>query len=448
MSVDLLSKISVLLLLILLNAFFAMSEMAIVTLNDNKLKSMAENGDKKARRVLRLTEDSSRFLSTIQIGVTLAGFLASAVASQNFASILSDALCSWWSITEKGTVSVIYGVSVVLITLITSYFSLVLGELVPKKIAMQKSESIAFKVTPVLMFIKAVLRPVVWFLTISTNAVVRLFGLNPNANEENVTEEEIRMLVDVGEEKGVIEEVQRDMINNIFEFDDIDVSDVMTHRTEISAIECDARLDDVIDLSIEEGFSRIPVYQDDLDNIIGVVYVKDLLKFFGKQVPSDVTIKSVMRKVYHVPESKPCGQLFAEMTEKHIQLAVVIDEYGGTAGLVTLEDILESIVGNIQDEYDDEQEDITQIAEDSYTIDGTCDIEEVEDMLNIEFPEGDFDTIGGFILSELGFLPEENTNPTVTFSGYEFRVEKVDERHIETVSAKKLEVAEDEQDEE
>ncbi len=445
---DVLFKIILLVVLIFINAFFSMSEMAIVTLNDNKIRALAEQGNKKAKNIMNLTADSSRFLSTIQIGVTLAGFLTSAAASQNFAQLLSDALCGWFSITAESMISLIYGASVVLITLITSYFSLVLGELVPKKIAMQKAEKVAFAVASPLLFFKKILHPIVSFLTVSTNAVVRLLGMNPNADEENVTEEEIRMMVDVGEEKGVIEESQREMINNIFEFDDIDVGDVMQHRTEITAVELDSEMSEVIELAVDEGFSRIPVYEDDLDNIVGVIYVKDLLPYVGKEVPKNITPKSVMRPAYHVPESKRCGELFTEMTEKHIQMAVVIDEYGGTAGLVTLEDILESIVGNIQDEYDDEAEEICKNEDNTYTIDGTCDVEEVDEMLSVQLPEGDYDTISGLILAELGRLPEEGENPSIECMGYRFTVEKVDERHIEKVRAEKLPKTDDDEDEE
>ena len=431
-------KLILLLALILVNAFFAMSEMAIVTLNDNKIKSMADSGDKRAKKIVKLTSDSSRFLSTIQIGVTLAGFLTSAAASQNCAAMLSDALCAWLGITAASAISFIYGLSVVLITLVTSYFSLVLGELVPKKIAMQKAEPIAFKVAGILLALRKLLYLPVSLLTVSTNAVVRIFGMNPNAEDENVTEEEIRMMVDVGEENGVIEQSQREMINNIFEFDDIDVGDVMQHRTEISAVEVHSHLDDVLALAIDEGFSRIPVYEEDLDNIVGVIYVKDLLPYVGKAVPKNITPKSIMREPYHVPESKRCGELFAEMTDKHIQMAVVIDEYGGTAGLVTLEDLIESILGNIQDEYDEEEEDITMVDDSTYSIDGTCDIEQVEEMLSVTLPEGDYDTIGGLILSVLGRLPDENETPCIECAGYKFTVEKVDDRHIELVRAEKL----------
>lgn len=441
-------KLILLLALILVNAFFAMSEMAIVTLNDNKIKSMADDGDKKAKKIVKLTSDSSRFLSTIQIGVTLAGFLTSAAASQNFAAMLSDALCGRFGIISASAVTFIYGLSVVLITLITSYFSLVFGELVPKKIAMQKSEQIAFKVVGILLALRRLLYLPVSLLTVSTNAVVRIFGMNPNAEDENVTEEEIRMMVDVGEENGVIEQSQREMINNIFEFDDIDVGDVMQHRTEISAVEVHSHLDDVIKLAIDDGFSRIPVYDDDLDNIVGVIYVKDLLPYVGKAVPKNVTPKSVMREPYHVPESKRCGELFKEMTDKHIQMAVVIDEYGGTAGLVTLEDLIESILGNIQDEYDEEDEDITKVDDSTYSIDGTCDIEQVEEMLSVTLPEGDYDTIGGLILSVLGRLPDENETPSIECAGFRFTVEKVDDRHIELVRAERLVLPPDGNDDE
>ncbi|MBQ2676855.1 MAG: HlyC/CorC family transporter [Clostridia bacterium] len=440
-------KLALLFVLILVNAFFSMSEIAIISLNDNKIRKMAEDGHKKAKKILKLTEESSSFLSTIQVGVTLAGFLTSASASQNFADILNHKLVSWFSITDPTGKSVIYGVSVVVITLITSYFSLVLGELVPKKIAMQKAERVSFAVVGPLLTIKALLRPVIAFLSVSTNGLVRLFGIDPNANLEEVTEEEIRMLVDVGEEKGVIEESQREMINNIFEFDDIDVSDVMRHRTEISAVEITDDLNAVIQIAIEEGYSRIPVFKEDLDNIVGIIYIKDLLKFIGKRMPDGGVARDVMRRAYHVPESKRCGELFKEMTEKRIQMAVVVDEYGGTAGLVTLEDLIESILGNIQDEYDDEDEEIQKVNDTTFTIDGMCDIEEVAEMLGTELPEGDYDTLGGLILSILGRIPTEGENPVVECSGYRFTVETIDERRIDTVKAEKLPEPQSQEDE-
>ena len=445
---DLAFKIGLLFVLILVNAFFAMSELAVVTLNDTKIKKMAEEGHKKAQKIVKLTSDSSGILSTIQVGVTLAGFLTSASASQNFAQMLTDWAKVQFDITSQTAVSMLSAVCVVIITIITSYFSLVLGELVPKKIAMTKSETIAFGVVGFLLGFKKLMTPVIFILTKSTNAVTRLLHINPNAMEEQVTEEEIRMMVDVGEEKGVIEESQRDMINNIFEFDDIDVRDVMQHRTEIAAVACTAPLSQAVETAMEEGYSRIPVYEDDLDNIIGIIYVKDLLRFAGKHIPATATARDIMRAAYHIPESKRCGELFTEMTEKRIQMAIVVDEYGGTAGIVTLEDLLESIVGNIQDEYDDEEEEITVVNENTFTIDGTCNIDEVEEMLDTSLPAGDYDTLGGMIMSLLGRIPEENEQPSVEVSGFVFTVMSIEERRIGQVRAERIILPDEPQTEE
>ncbi|MGN0519989.1 MAG: hemolysin family protein [Candidatus Fimenecus sp.] len=430
-------KVILLFILTLLNAFFAMSEIAIISLNDAKIDKMAEDGHKKARQVKKLTENSSNFLSTIQIGVTLAGFLTSATAAQSFATMLTNAIAKT-AVANVVPLGLISGVSTVLITLITSYFSLVLGELAPKKIAMQKSEQVSFAVVPVLLFVSKVCKPFVKVLSVSTNAVVRLFGIDPNADEEEVTEEEIRMMVDVGQEKGVIEDVQKEMINNIFEFDDIDVADIMTHRTDMACVEIEDSLQETIKLSIDEGYSRIPVYEEDPDNVVGVVYIKDLLKYIGTSLPKSKGLKDVMREAYFVPESKRCGALFSEMTEKHIQMAIVVDEYGGTAGLVTLEDIIEAIVGNIQDEYDNEDEEISKINETTFTIDGITDLEEVEEQIDIKFPEDDYDTLGGFIISRLGFLPQDGEMNTVEYENVRFTVLNVEERRIGRVKVEIL----------
>lgn len=430
-------KIVVLFVLIFVNAFFAMSEIAVISLNDNKIDKMAEAGNKKAKQIKELTESTSSFLSTIQIGVTLASFLTSATAAQSFAVMLSEAIAKT-AIADVIPPGVINGFSTVLITLIMSYFSLVLGELVPKKIAMQKPEKVSFAAAPVLLFIYKITKPAVKFLSLSTNGVLKLLGVDPNADEEQVTEEEIRMMVDVGGEKGVIEDSQKEMIDNIFEFDDMLVSDIMTHRTDMECVDIDDGLDAAVKTSIEHGFSRIPVFEEDLDNIIGIIYVKDFLKYVGSSLPKTKTIKDIMREAYYVPESKRCGELFSEMTEKHIQMAVVVDEYGGTAGLVTLEDVLEAIVGNIQDEYDNEDEEISQIDEKTFTIDGITDIEEVEELTGITFPDGDYDTLGGYIISVLGFLPQDGEMNEVVFKSLRFTVLNVEERRIGKVKVEIL----------
>ncbi len=447
MDTDIFIQILVLLLLVLANAFFAMSEIAIISLNDNKLKAMAEEGDKKAKKVLKLTEDVTGFLSTIQIGVTLAGFLASASAASTFAEPLAN-----WAATaifglEKAN-SLINTVSMVLVTVLISYVTLVLGELAPKRIAMKKSEKVAFKSVGILLFIRSIMKPFVKVLSFSTNIVLRIFGIDPNEQDEEVTEEEIRLMVDAGEENGVLEESQKEMINNIFEFDDAVVAEVMTHRTDIEAVEITDSIEDVVKISVEKGFSRIPVYEDDLDNIVGILYIKDLLPYVGRSLPQGKKISKLMREVNFVPESKKCGDLFEEMTEKHIHMVIISDEYGGVAGLATIEDLIESIVGNIQDEYDMEEEEAVQLNETTFELDGTADIEEVEETLNITFPEGEYETIGGFIMSEIGHIPTEDEEAVVEFSGYKLTVKEVDERRIERVLAEKLPSEETEEPEE
>ena len=437
MDPDIFIQILVLLLLVCANAFFAMSEIAIISLNDNKLKALAEDGDKKAKKVLKLTEDATGFLSTIQIGVTLAGFLASASAASTFAEPLADWAAKVIFNLPKAN-DLLHTVSMVLVTILISYVTLVLGELAPKRIAMKKSEKVAFKSVGILLFVNSIMKPFVKVLSFSTNIVLRIFGIDPNEQDEEVTEEEIRLMVDAGEENGVLEESQKEMINNIFEFDDAVVAEVMTHRTDIEAVEITDSIEDVVKIAVEEGFSRIPVYEDELDNIVGILYIKDLLPYVGKAVPQGKKISKLMREVSFVPESKKCGDLFEEMTEKHIHMVIVSDEYGGVAGLATIEDLIESIVGNIQDEYDMEEEEAVQLNETTFELDGTADIEEVEETLDIIFPEGEYETIGGFIMSEIGHIPTEDEEAVVEFKGYRLTVKEVDERRIEKVIAERL----------
>lgn len=424
-------KILLLVVLIFINAFFAMSEIAIISLNDAKIERMAEDGHKKAKMVLKLTSNSTRFLSTIQIGVTLAGFLSSASASTAFASMLTKAITG---VLPNVPSTLIAGVSVVVITLITSYFSLVLGELAPKRIGMQASEKVAFAVVKPLLVISKITAPFVKFLSLSTNAVVRLCGFDPNADEETVTEEEIRMMVDVGGERGVIEGDQIEMINNIFDFDDMKASDIMTHRTDVVAADVnDTTLEEFMSLAIEHGRSRIPLYDEDIDKIVGIVYVKDLLKYVGKEVKTKGTLKSIMREPYCIPETKACGELFKEMSSRKIQMAVVVDEYGGTAGIITLEDIVEAIMGNIQDEYDHEDEEISRIDDNTFTVEGTIDIEEIDELIGKTLPEGDYETLAGFIMDELQCIPKKGEMNEVVFENVKFTVLEVEDRRIEKI---------------
>ena len=437
-------KILLLLALILVNAYFAMAEIAVISLNDAKMEKMAEDGHKKAKLVLKLTKNPTKFLSTIQIGITLAGFLTSASAATSFAEMLTDAVTGRFGLPEN----IVSPVAVVLITLVMSYFSLVLGELVPKRIGMQIPEKVAFAVAKPLYVIAKLTSPFVKFLSVSTNGVVRLLGFDPNADEEVVTEEEIRMMVDVGGEKGVIEDDQKEMINNIFEFDDMDAGDVMTHRTDVVAADInDTTLEEFMSLAIEHGRSRIPLYDEDIDNIVGIVYIKDLLKYVGKEVKVKGTLKNIMREPYFVPESKDCGELFKEMRLKRIQMAVVVDEYGGTAGIVTLEDIVEAVMGDIQDEYDEEEEEISKIDENTFTVEGTIDIEEIDELIGKELPEGDYETLAGFIMDELQCIPKNGEMDEVVFENVKFTVLEVEDRRIEKIKVEITPVVENEGDE-
>ena len=437
-------QIPLLVVLILVNAFFAMSEIALISLNDAKLEKQADEGSKKAKQVLKLTKNPSKFLSTIQIGVTLAGFLASASAATTLAEMLTAVVAS--SIGEQYE-NIISPIAVVLVTIVMSYFTLVFGELAPKRIGMQIPEKIAFRVVGVLKAVSKITSPFVKVLSVSTNAVVRLLGFDPNASEEVVTEEEIRMLVDVGQEKGVIEDVQKEMINNIFEFDDLNAGDIMTHRTDVAAVDVeDDDIESFLNLAIEKGFSRIPVYEGELDNIIGIIYVKDLLKYVGKSLPAKANLKKMAREAYFIPETKSCGELFTEMSAKKIQMAIVVDEYGGTAGILTLEDLVEAIMGNIQDEYDHEDEEISKIDDNTFTVDGTIDIEEIEELLGKTLPEGDYETLAGFIIDQLQFLPKDGEMNEVEFENVKFTVLKVDERRIEKIKVEITPLPESDED--
>lgn len=430
-------QILLLFVLILLNAFFAMSEIAIIQLNDLKVRKMAAAGNKKAAKILELIEDPSHFLSTIQIGVTLAGFLTSASAASSFSEPLAAQFLAWFPALEKAA-DVVNGAAMVLVTVIISYFSLVLGELAPKRIGMQASEKISFAVVGPLLFIKKVMKPFIKVLSASTNGVVRLLGFNPKGGDEELTKEEIRMLVDEGEEKGVIDEDQKEMIHNIFDFTDVAVREVMTHRTEMAAVSMTDSIREVAVFGSEHGYSRIPVYADEMDDIRGIVYVKDLLQFVGQTVSEEKTVADVMRQAYFVPESKRCRDVFEEMTEKHLQMVLVSDEYGMVSGLATIEDLLEHIVGDIQDEYDDEEEEAICLGENVYEFDGSLEVREAEELLGITLPEGEYDTVGGFIMDTLGHVPAKNEHVQVESGGYRFIVEQMKERRICRVRAERM----------
>ncbi|WP_027628900.1 hemolysin family protein [Ruminiclostridium cellobioparum] len=424
------TEIFVLVILVIMNAFFAASEIALISLNDNKIRLQAEDGDKKAIILQNLLSEPSKFLATIQIGITLAGFLASAFASETFAEPLVRFLVSVGVPVPEVWLKT---ASMLVITMILSYFTLVLGELVPKRLAMKKAEPIARFVAGPLQILSVLTAPFVKMLTVSTNFFVRLFGVDPNAEEDQVTEEEIRMMVDVGEEKGAIHVSEKEMINNIFEFNNKTVSDIMTHRTDIAALPIDASLREVIDFINNEKYSRIPVYEDNIDNIVGVMHSKYAFKFVTNDDMSNFSLKELIRQPYFVPESKRTDELFKELQQNKTHMAIIIDEYGGTAGIVTLEDLIEEIVGNIFDEDDDEEKELEKIDDNTFIIKGSISLDEAQEILGATLPVDDYETLSGFIIGQIGRIPEKGDEPTIEFNEFVFKVEEVEEKKVSKV---------------
>ncbi len=430
-----LSEILILITLILLNAFFARSEIALISLNDNKIRLMAKEGNKTAKILANLLSEPSRFLATIQIGITLAGFLASAFASESFTERL---LVELEPFNLPISDILLKNICVLIITMILSYFTLVFGELVPKRIAMRKYEVIAMFVARPLATLLKITLPFVKFLTFSTNIFVRIFGINPNEKDEAITEEEIRMMVDVGEEEGTIHETEKLMINNIFEFNNKIVADSMTHRTDIDALPINASLNEVLAFIKEKKYSRTPVYDETIDNIVGILYSKDIIKTlneFGQMTNFD--LKTILREAYHVPSSKRIDELFKEFQKSKNHVAIVLDEYGGTAGLVSLEDLLEEIVGNIFDEDDEIEYGIKKINENTYIANGMTTLEEISSHLDINLPLEEFDTLSGFIIGKLGSIPSKTEKPVMSYLGYEFMVLEADSKKISKVKISK-----------
>lgn len=425
-------QIIFLIILIFINAFFAASEIAFISLNDLKIDKEAKEGNKKATRIKNMLKNPSEFLATIQIGITLAGFLSSAFASETFADKLAPMLNTWLPYLSVDTWKVI---AVIIITIILSYFTLVFGELVPKRLAMKNSEKIAYATIGVVSFISKVTRPFVKLLTASTNAISKILGVN-QVEEETVTEEEIRMMIDVGQQKGTIEDNEKEIINNVFEFNDKTVSEVMIHRTDIRAIDGDLSINEAIqDLSENCRYSRIPVYEEDIDSIIGILPIRELL-FSSKN--KNTRIKNICRQVYTVPETKALDKLFGEMQKRKEQIAIVIDEYGGTAGLVTMEDILEELVGDIYDEYDAVEKKYEKIDDNTFLLKGDLNIYEVEKILDIDIEEEYADTLSGHLLEYLGRIPKEKEKAQVKIENVIYTIEKIKENKILKVRAKKL----------
>ena len=434
------SQIIVLAILILINAFFAATEIAFISLNDAKIEKQAKEGNKKAKQIKKMLREPSKFLATIQIGITLAGFLSSAFAADAFADDLAPML---QNLIPLG-LTAWRDISIILITIILSYFSLIFGELVPKRLAMRNSEKIAFGTIGIIRTISIITAPFVKLLTASTNGVSKLFGIS-GTDEETVTEEEIRMMVDVGEEKGSIKEEERELINNVFEFNDKVVSEIMIHRKDIYAIDINSDIDNILKELDEYKYSRIPVYEENIDNIVGMLFIKDLLANVNKK--EKVKIAKIIREPYFVSENKPIDELFRDLQKNKHQLAIVLDEYGGTAGLVTMEDIIEELVGNIFDEYDEEEKEFEKIDDNTFLISGSVSIHDLRKILGVEIPEGEYDTLSGYLIELLGRIPSDDEKPVIETKRVTYKIEDYEEKRILWVKACRNNVEEDNDDE-
>ena len=440
------SQIIVLVILILLNAYFAASEIAFISLNDAKIEKQAKEGNKKAKQIEKMLKEPSKFLATIQIGITLAGFLSSAFASDTFADMLAPVLNTWIPAVSIG---VWKSISIILITIILSFFTLVFGELVPKRLAMKHYEKIAFGTIGVIRGISIVTAPFVKLLTVVTNGISKIFGVGEN-EEETVTEEEIKMMIDQGEEKGTIKEEEKELINNVFEFNDITVSEIMRHRKDIFAVDINISTEELLDeLSQEEyRYSRIPVYDETIDEIKGILYVKDVLKNINKK---NFKVKNVVKDAYFISQNRLINEVFKELQRNKMQIAIIVDEYGGTAGLITMEDILEELVGDIYDEYDKEEKEYEKIDENTYILAGSLPIYDVNKLLDAGIPEGDYDTISGFLQEELGRIPEDEEKPVIETEKVTYKIEEYEDKRILKVKAcknNKIETEEEAKNEE
>lgn len=431
------SQLIILVILIALNAFFAAAEIAFISLNDAKIEKQAKEGNKKAKQIEKMIKSPSKFLATIQIGITLAGFLSSAFASDAFAERLAPVL---YQIMPFVSFGVWKSISIIIITIILSFFTLVFGELVPKRFAMKNYEKISFAAIGIIRAIAYITSPFVKFLTIVTNSVSKLFGVGEN-EEESVTEEEIKMMVDQGEEKGTIEEEEKELINNVFEFNDITVSEIMRHRKDIFAVDINISNEELLqELSQEEyRYSRIPVYDETIDEIKGILYVKDVLKNINKK---SFKVKNVVKDAYFVSQNRLINEVFKELQKNKKQIAIIVDEYGGTAGLITMEDILEELVGDIFDEYDKEEKEYEQIDPNTYLLSGSMTVYDVNKLLDAKIPEGDYDTISGYLQDKLGRIPEEEETPVIDTEDVTYKIEKYEDKRILKVKACKNNIKE------
>ena len=426
------------LVLIALNAIFACAEIAVISMNDTKLAKMAAEGDKRAIRLARLTSQPARFLATIQVAITLSGFLGSAFAADNFAGLLVTGL---QKLGVPLSVEALHSISVVLITIVLSYFTLVFGELIPKQVAMRKAEKLALGMSGLISFISKFCAPLVWLLTVSTNGVLRLMGIDPNAVPEEVSEEEIRMMVDAGNESGTIDNEEREFIQNVFEFDNISVEEIITHRTDVTFLYMEDSLD-VWDQTITETrFTYYPICKETPDHIVAVLNSK--IYFRMKEKTKETVLDQAVTEAYIVPESLKADVLFRNMKKEHQQIAVVLDEYGGVSGIVTIKDLIEELVGDLEDDISEEEtvEAIVQLEDDLWQADGAVLLEELSQVLGMQLESEEYDTLNGLVFHHLGTSPE--VDEVVELKGLQITVIKTQNYQVETALVKKLPIREE-----
>ena len=424
---SLLLQIVIIIILTGINAFFSSAEMAIVSLNKNKLKILIEEGNKKAILLDNLLKEPSKFLSTIQVGITLASFFASASAATGLSQFLSEAL-------KPLNIPYSSQISMILITFILSYVTLVFGELIPKRIALRNSENIALSSVGVIVFISTIFSPFVKFLTFSTNLVLTILRMKEDNIEEKVSKEELRSLVEVGKEHGVINESEQEMIENIIEFDEKIAREIMIPRTKVFLIDKNISIHELFENKEIGKYSRIPVYENEADNIIGILLTKDLMMEAYKKGFDDIKISDLVQEAYFVPETKNVNELFNEMQLEKKHITILIDEYGGFSGIVTLEDLIEEVMGNIADEFDDEDLSIRQLSRNKYLISGEVSLNDLNDNFNFELESKYYDTLSGILIENLGYIPEDNENiEPITINGVVFKPQRVRNKKIEKV---------------
>lgn len=388
--------------LIGLNAFFACAEIAVLSVNDARLAQLIEQGDKKAIRLSKLINDSSRFLATIQVAITLSGFFGSALAADNFAGVLADLLYVEGSVISYDA---LHTIGVVVVTLVLSYFTLVLGELVPKRLAMKNSEKLALGMSGIISTLTTLFRPIVALLSASTNGVLRLLGIDPNAEEETVYENDIKDLVDQGSRKGEIDSDEREIIHNLFEFDDISVGELATHRTELAILYLEDDMDKWHDTIVNNRFSHYPICGETADEVVGVLTTKDYFALDDRSRES--VMEKAVRPAYFVPEGVRADVLFKHMKKSKNHFAVVMDEYGGVSGIATMTDLLEQIVGDFDDEAEETVPDIVLVCENTYDIQGLTSLDSVAEKLGLELPVDEYDTFGGYVMGLCGTVPDD-----------------------------------------